>query len=598
MEPMKSHESAEQFAISLLFKVLDDASYSVKRTSLERDKELILHRVSCEGLSFLTKSLPRFLKAVISGLERGTYIPPMGFSLIKGSLLPKFLSGWTTRVFDITGCLVARPDEFVISELIQICSLLYKLELPHSEVENQQVISRFIKNEQEIKDFVLPDDDFSCNVIRVAKQLIHCVLGGLNFQDIKPRHGPGAVATGEKGNQKFSFGRKFQRLHQMYPYYEYFSPSLMGRHHGFSWYKNLTTELNPVAKVVLVPKDSRGPRLISMEPLETQWIQQGLMRLVTARVEKHPLTRGKVSFEDQTSNQVAALEGSISRSIATMDLKDASDRISLRLFRAIFPKDCVDSFEACRSVATILPDGKMQTLSKFAPMGSALCFPVLALTIWALVEATLRLERQSTDDIRVFGDDLVIPNRHFSLVCKVLTSFGLLVNVDKSFTLGSFRESCGMDAFNGVQVTPIRVKKLLQSNARPDPSTLAHLIELSDAFFKKGYWSACQYLRDEIQAASKGSIPWTHSKNHLGFYCPERRVCISRNMETHKHRFNSDLQRVEVLAPVARSVNEDSQVDIHARRLKGLIGLYAFGSESHVVSLRGRSNIRMRWCAA
>jgi len=595
---MKSHGNAKQFALSLLFKVLDDASWCVDKTSLSRDKDTIRNRVESEGVSFLTKSMPRFLKAVFRGVETGTFVPPMGFSLIRGSLLPKFLSGWTTRVFDSAGQLVARPDEYSFSELSQICALLYKLELPHNSGERQQVVSRFIQNELEVKSFVLPDDPLNCNVLAMAKQLIACVLGGLDYADIKPAHGPGAVATGERGNAKYLFERKFQRLHAVYPYYEYFSPSLTGRHHGFSWYKRLRPEINPIAKVILVPKDSRGPRLISMEPLEIQWIQQGLMRLVTARVEKHPLTRGKVSFEDQSLNQDSALKGSVSRSIATMDLKDASDRISLQLFRALFPQECVRRFEACRSVATILPDGRMQSLSKFAPMGSALCFPVLALTVWALAEATLRSMRLSTSEVRVFGDDLIVPSEGYSEVCRTLHSFGLLVNLDKSFVAGPFRESCGMDAFNGVQVTPIRVKRIYDNKVRPDPSTTAHLIELSDAFFNKGYWNTCQFLRDEVDRRFAGGIPWTHSGSYLGYYCPERSICISRNMEKHKHRFNPKLQRVEVLATIVKPVKEKSKTDVHSRRLKGLIGLYAFSGETDEYTPRGKTALRQRWCAA
>jgi hypothetical protein len=74
-----------------------------------------------------------------------------GFKTVSGSLLPAFLQGWTRRIFSSNGELLPDSDVFSLQELYQICSLLYKLEVPCSEAENSKVVHQFIKNETEIK---------------------------------------------------------------------------------------------------------------------------------------------------------------------------------------------------------------------------------------------------------------------------------------------------------------------------------------------------------------------------------------------------------------------------------------------------------------
>ena len=104
-------------------------------------------------------------------------------------------------------------------------------------------------------------------------------------------------------------------------------------------------------------------------------------------------------------------------------------------------------------------------MSKFAPMGSALCFPVESLTFWAIAVGSIwnltqdqLVARQS---VYVYGDDIIIDSKYTKLVIEALESVDLVVNRSKSF-LGEhpFRESCGIEAWLGHDVTPLRVKKL------------------------------------------------------------------------------------------------------------------------------------------
>jgi hypothetical protein len=165
------------------------------------------------------------------------------------------------------------------------------------------------------------------------------------------------------------------------------------------WYRGLERLPAGTAKVVLVPKDSRGPRLISAEPLEYQWIQQGVGRSIVAHLEAHHLTKGRVNFTHQEVNRRLAQESSATLELATLDLKDASDRVSLELVRRVFKNtpELVRALEAIRTDATLLPDGRVQSLKKFAPMGSAVCFPVEAFVFWAILTASIPCDKASSD---------------------------------------------------------------------------------------------------------------------------------------------------------------------------------------------------------
>jgi hypothetical protein len=101
----------------------------------------------------------------------------------------------------------------------------------------------------------------------------------------------------------------------------------------------------------------------------------------------------------------------------------------------------------------------------------------------------------------------------YRCVTDALSSVGLVVNHDKSFVHGHFRESCGMDAFRGVQVTPIRFRKPLPT-VRPnvivhedvdggvkvvpkriDPETLESAVGFANQMAMNGY----QEVRDVIE---------------------------------------------------------------------------------------------------
>lgn len=63
----------------------------------------------------------------------------------------------------------------------------------------------------------------------------------------------------------------------------------------------------------------------------------------------------------------------------------------------------------------------------------------------------------------VNGDDIIVVERAYNLVCEMLAATGFTVNVDKSFNTGLFRESCGSDGYQGHEVRGVYIKQLRDS---------------------------------------------------------------------------------------------------------------------------------------
>jgi hypothetical protein len=505
------NETEVSFYLRLLDALYKDvaSAYPAKvQVECLRDWMEIQKRTYAEGLSFLTKTLPSLAKAIDIALATDTPLQTHGFSLIRKTKIPKFLGWLLKEVFHLDGAAKAPSLDASLAfrSLRQILYLFYKLELPHDPKTIQKILSSFINTEKEMETFPSLSPD-QMRIVRSASRLVHAVVQENDPRDIIPKHGPGAVATGEKPWEKPHFKRFYPDLNECYPYYShmYFNPT----HFICERVSGACDELQsvtapPLSKAVAVPKDSRGPRLISMEPLELQWIQQGLKDVLVEAIEKHKYTRGRVNFRDQTVNQRLALESSETGTMVSLDMKDASDRVSLALVQMLFPSDWVECLEACRSHGTILPDGKEVLFNKFAPMGSALCFPVEALVFWSLSVATIMDNRritawQAAKHVYVYGDDIIVPKEDYLGIITSLESVGLLFNAQKCCTGTSFRESCGVDAYKGIIVTPLRVKPRWMHRSLP-AQTHASYVELSNHFYERGYIHTAHFIENEVQA--------------------------------------------------------------------------------------------------
>jgi hypothetical protein len=246
---------------------------------------------------------------------------------------------------------------------------------------------------------------------------------------------------------------------------------------------------------------------------------------------QHP----SVSYEFQEPNQLLARKGSIdSEAYATLDLSEASDRVSLRIVKDLFHfwPGLLSAILACRSQRSVLPDGTIVQLRKFASMGSALTFPIETLVFATIARMAVKRTQSSEVGVhpnthfRVYGDDIIVPTYAANECVHLLEAFGLKVNVHKSFWTGKFRESCGAEFYDGEDVTVVRQRSPLPYS-RTDAKELISIIELRNLLYWRGLWTAASYL-DGVLEDLRVPMPIVESTSTLkgrasvfGYY-PER----------------------------------------------------------------------------
>lgn len=235
------------------------------------------------------------------------------------------------------------------------------------------------------------------------------------------------------------------------------------------------------------------------------FMQQALWREFKTGVIEDELLRPLMDFTDQEPNRLMAREGSITGALATLDLSDASDRVSNVLVMELLRNHphLREGVDACRSRTARVPGHGVIPLTKFASMGSALCFPMEAMVFTTVIFLGLQMQHSTRftrkdiesyrGKVRVYGDDIIIPADSVQSVIGALESFGFKVNTNKSFWNGKFRESCGGDYYNGRWVTPIRLRRPLPSS-RTQALETASLVSFRNQLYLAGYWQTCRWL--------------------------------------------------------------------------------------------------------
>lgn len=211
-------------------------------------------------------------------------------------------------------------------------------------------------------------------------------------------------------------------------------------------------------KISFVPKTAKTMRSIAVEPLLNGFAQKGVDQLL-----RRKLLRYGLDLRDQGRNQRLAREGSTNDSddgFVTIDLKSASDSISIEIVRYLLPDDWFRALARLRSPEYELA-GTHHVFNKFCSMGNGFCFPLQTL-IFASACVAVGAGQPYTDFI-VYGDDIILRKRHAPALLLLLKHWGFKVNTDKTFLYGPFRESCGTDWFGGEDVRPYTLDHPLDS---------------------------------------------------------------------------------------------------------------------------------------
>jgi hypothetical protein len=390
---------------------------------------------------------------------------------------------------------------------------------------------------------------FGKNYVNLLESVCRFVLPGLYNLDpykLDFKHGPGGVAERYRPNQKWS--GLLEGDHSDFLLAKYgldIIASKSGttdcyRHIEQSSFEDILYDADVInglvpqlsssgkAKLLTVPKSSTARRTITMEPVLNMYIQQGLNAKLRESISSCSVLRRCLSLTDQSKNQNLARIGSITGKYATIDLSSASDLLDLRLVKLVFASkvDFLTCMLDCRS-SHVDCDSVVVELRKFAGMGNALTFPVQSITFALLAICAILCDeghrpsysnvKRAAARVRVFGDDIIVPTKHAPRVYEWLAHFGLKVNQNKSFTKGNFRESCGLDAFKGFDVTPLYVRDWPFTSAG-SPDLIASLVSFGNQAWLRGLYKVANTVRDIVEG-SLGSLPLVSSRSaSLGWH--------------------------------------------------------------------------------
>jgi len=500
---------------------IDACNKCIADVSDLRDLGTIRSRVEEEGFSFLTITLPNFCRDFERSLANG-YIDSTSFQgFRKVGSIPSFLKGMISLIFDHeTGRINDYDEDFpsIVESVRQICLLFKKIEVECSPERTALALQSFADIERSFEEFSLQDGEIAY-FKSVSSVLWGNLVRGISLEQCRPKHGPGATAEGISGNQKFLWQFWYDRLEPYFPLVDNGYP--LGIPETATELKLVTivpeTDERPV-RVVPVPKTLKSPRIIAIEPCCMQFVQQGIRDVLYRTIESHWMTSGHVNFTDQSINQRLAIDGSSTGQLATIDLSDASDRVPLSLALEMFRSnpDLQDAINACRSTRAELPDGRIiGPLGKFASMGSALCFPIEAMYFYTLcVMALLRVHNlpvtysncfRVSREVYVYGDDIIVPSSNAMTVLDYLRKYNCKVNTNKTFVSGSFRESCGVDAYRGYEVTPTYLRQVRPKN-RQQAKHIISWVATANSFYKKGYWQTSSFMLNCVERVV-GKLP-------------------------------------------------------------------------------------------
>lgn len=510
---------------------------------LDRDFATIEKRVTYEGISFLTNTLPSFDKAVLNGLKTGRFASPTGFKLSRGTKLPRFLGGLLGEIFHSSSGLLrhdANPN--AVKCVRELCCMFKKLALSpkKSDELSSKEIDKFFLNDEICAGVSIPDHMKTS--LRIASRFVLKGLHSFLDYELLGKHGPGAVADGVTSNQKW------QMLFDLMSNSHDFEPDDMGLGQFFvncyglvdpnqlelfprSYHQRIYSggPIRSSAKLVTVPKNSTSVRLITVEPLHKQFMQQSLNRVLRNEIKRCRVLSRSLALTDQSKSQKLALEGSLTGEWATIDLKSASDLLSNELVKLIFQDKSLFSglLQKARS-ETVQHEGIHTGLAKFAGMGNATTFPVQSVCFAVIgIAAIMHVQGKpwttanvvaASDMIRVYGDDIAVRSDFARQVVDWLEKAGLIVNLDKSFLEGDFRESCGVDAFRGYDVTPVYVRHHPDRTAARAES-IASFVSLSNQYFVRGLYSVSRFFEDLVEEVLGTPLPLVTSNSPgLGWF--------------------------------------------------------------------------------
>jgi len=556
-----------EFAEKHICALLTDAKNNIpsyRSADFQKDVATIKRRFASEGMPFATLSLPKLIQGLFDLIEGRNATYP-GF-LVRGGH-PVFLRGLFHVV--INGSEAEKVKGF--NYLYSVAVAFKKLKGPYKKSKIQQMFAEFVKVDEDLAEIDLFSED-RLPILQLARQYVKSVIKDITLDSRKclPRPGPGATNTPLPKHMRFRPHKLFAQIERVLPFMEGWYSShpydviAQSDHYSRLFRDKIYNE--PTSRYKVVPKVADKGRGICIEENEVQFLQQAIRRLLTDAIMSCSHTKRNLALNDQRINAILALLSSRTKTNATLDMSEGSDRI-LRELVSWFFQDNKELHDALMALSTrwIEPPkeadwpGNIRT-NKFAPMGSALCFPVMTLVHYALCKAIIRLStvqdrKAKSRLVYVYGDDIIVPSDCYTAIADWLPRFGMKLNLTKSFNLSHFRESCGIHALHGHDITPVYVKHVPYQ--RSDGELFSYLT-VEQTLFEKGFAETAKLHRSWINKSQGMKMPFVPKDSDLiGF---KRPISLFDGLAPQfnvaeiakRKRWNADLQSWDYLVYVLR----------------------------------------------
>lgn len=297
---------------------------------------------------------------------------------------------------------------------------------------------------------------------------------------------------------------------------------------GTLWHHNMVdaglTPLSvPGGEYFTVPKTSLIRRSAELQPTLNLSLQLGIGKALRARLRANTgLTLlsgipakgpGWDLRRAQAIHSEVACRASVDQSFCTIDLSSASDTISKVLVESLIPASWFRLMDGARTHRVLLPKergGGYRYLEKFSSMGNGFTFELETIIFAAVACYVSRHEAYWGElgfDVFVYGDDIIVRDELYLKMKSILVFLGFELNTEKSF-FGShpFRESCGGDFFNGVNVRCTNLEKhdnLSTSEVVSTVNQVKHLCERFESVSLSGlnrvWFKLLEYLPSGIR---------------------------------------------------------------------------------------------------
>lgn len=220
-------------------------------------------------------------------------------------------------------------------------------------------------------------------------------------------------------------------------------------------------------RISFVDKSLKTKRPIGVGNSLNMYLQLGVKTLLMRILKEHG-----IDLNNQDKNRQLAKQGSLEgtyfdegtiewlEQLSTIDLASASDTVSLGICELLLPNEWYSLFCDLRHASGKLDDNEI-AYDKMSAMGNGFTFPLESLIFYAVLKATTEDQGYEYEQERnaVYGDDIICPLKVAQPLIENLTTAGFSINTEKSFLSGMFKESCGRDYFQGVNVRSFYLKR-------------------------------------------------------------------------------------------------------------------------------------------